>query len=152
MSEGSIHGRPIPQGAYLTAKRHKDLIFTSGMTPRREGVLVEKGAVRIGVPLDTYEDAVILATSNALSAGRAVLEDGETIGSVLNMTVYIAAQDGFAEHARIADFASFFLMAELGPSGMGSRAAIGVATLPGHAPVEIQLVLTVAAGSRNTAV
>lgn len=27
--------QPIPQGKYLPAVRHADLIFTSGMTPRK---------------------------------------------------------------------------------------------------------------------
>lgn len=48
---------------------------------------------------------------------------------------------GFSSHAKLADFASEYLVEELGDAGIGARAAIGIASLPGDAPVEIQLVL-----------
>ncbi len=35
--------QPVPQGKYLTAVRHADLIFTSGMTPRKAGILIYSG-------------------------------------------------------------------------------------------------------------
>lgn len=131
---------PAPQGNYLAARRHRDLIFTSGMTPRQDGVLTLTGPVRKDEPLDTYRDAVVLATRNALAAARARLGEGEAISSILSLTVYIAAEPGFTAHSRIADFASAFLASELRSDGIGSRAAVGVATLPGDAPVEVQLV------------
>jgi len=44
----------------------------------------------------------------------------------------------------LADFAAEYLYEELGKYGIGSRAAIGVATLPGDASVEIQIVAAIA--------
>ena len=120
------------------------MIFTSGMTPRRNGVLIQTGPLHGGSALEDYRDAVELACGNALAAARAVLRDGETISGVLNMTVFIAAETGFTAHSRLADFASQYLRVELGEGGIGSRAAVGVATLPGNAPVEIQIVVAVA--------
>lgn len=143
MSGSIAHGRPVPQGAYVAARRHGELIFTSGMTPRRDGVLLFTGSVRSDAPLEEYRDAVILACSNALLAARGQLKEGERIATVLSLTVYIAAEAGFTAHSQLADFASCFLEAELGPEGIGSRAAVGVATLPGNAPVEVQLVAAV---------
>jgi enamine deaminase RidA (YjgF/YER057c/UK114 family) len=61
----------------------------------------------------------------------------------MSLSVYINAESGFVDHARLADFASGFLRAQLGPAGIGTRAAIGMATLPGNAPVEIQLIAAV---------
>ena len=45
--------QPVPQGNYLAAKRHGNLIFTSGMTPRENGTLLFSGPVRADEPLDT---------------------------------------------------------------------------------------------------
>lgn len=133
--------QPVPQGDYVAATRHGDLIHTAGMTPRRAGQLLFTGPVRADAPLEDYRDAVVLACQNALTAARAMLEPGETIARVLSMTVYIATGPGFTAHSRLADFASALLREELGESGRSARAAIGVATLPGNAPVEIQLVV-----------
>jgi enamine deaminase RidA (YjgF/YER057c/UK114 family) len=122
------------------------MVFTSGMTPRNAGVLTITGPVRADTPLETYRDAVVLACSNALTAARGVLEKTERIEAILSVTVYVAAQPDFTAHSRLADFASQFLRSELGAEGIGSRAAVGVATLPGNAPVEIQLIAAIGAG------
>lgn len=135
--------RPVPQGDYIPARRHGDLIFTSGMTPRLDGVLQFTGPVRKDAPVEDYRQAVLLACGNALAAARGVLAEGESISAILSLTVYIAAEPGFEAHAKLADHASAFLRAEFGAQGIGARAAVGVATLPGNAPVEIQLVAAV---------
>ena len=134
------HPQPVPQGDYVPARRHGSMIFTSGMTPRRDGVLIFTGPVRSDQPLYDHRAAVELACANALAAARGVLGAGERIAGLLSLTVYIAAGQGFEAHAKLADFASAWLRDALGPEGIGTRAAIGVATLPGNAPVEIQLV------------
>ncbi|AHF76602.1 Endoribonuclease L-PSP [Sodalis praecaptivus] len=132
-----------PQGNYVAAKRHADVIYTAGMTPRRAGVLLLQGPVRADSPLEDYREAVTLACANALHAARARLTRGEDIDGVLSLTVFIWAAKAFSAHSRLADFASNYLAAELGTAGIGARAAVGVASLPGNAPVEIQLIATV---------
>ena len=131
---------PIPQGKYVPATRFGDLIFTAGMTPRRNGVMILSGRVKIDEPLETYKEAVRQATDNALTAARNQLAEGERIVRVLSMTVYVNAEDGFTSQAKIADFASDYLSEELGDVSPMARVSVGVATLPGNAPVEIQLI------------
>ncbi|HEY0208874.1 RidA family protein [Acerihabitans sp.] len=138
----SITG-PVPQGQYQPAKRQGDWVFTSGMTPRRGGILTMQGPVSAGRPLSDYQSAVVLACTNAVEAIQGLLAGGETIGGVLSMTVFIAGDSDFQAHSRLADFASEYLFATLGQAGIGARAAVGVATLPGNAPVEIQLIAAV---------
>ncbi|MDM8100144.1 hypothetical protein [Oceanobacillus oncorhynchi] len=50
------------------------------------------------------------------------------------------AEETFQSHSSLANAASEYLSEQLGEAGIGSRAAIGVSSLPGNAPVEIQLV------------
>lgn len=136
---------PVPQGKYIPASRHKDLVYTSGMTPRNNGALLFSGKVKVSEPIETYKEAVRLATSNALTAARSVISDQECILKIVTLTVFIAAEENFKTHARVADFAADYLYEEMGKYGIGSRAAIGVASLPDDAPVEIQLVAAIAA-------
>ena len=135
---------PVPQGNYVSAKRIGDLIYTSGMTPRDKGKLMFEGAVLRSVPVEAYQAAVELATKNALTAARLLVASSERIKGILNLTVYILAEPEFTAHARLADFASAYLQREIGEEGIGCRAAVGVASLPGNAPIEIQLVAIVA--------
>ena len=135
---------PVPQGNYVAAKRHGDLVHTSGMTPRDNGVLMFTGRINPSAPLESYQAAVELATKNALTAARHLLAPHERVAGVLSLTVYIAAEPEFTAHARLADFASAYLQGEIGDDGVGCRASVGVASLPGNAPVEIQLVAIIA--------
>ena len=74
---------PIPQGKYKPAVRYGNLIFTAGMTPRKDGVLLMSGKISPDRPLDEYRDAVIQAASNALTAAQNTLGEGEKIVQIL---------------------------------------------------------------------
>lgn len=134
---------PIPQGQYLPAIRHDNLVYTSGITPRKDGKLMYSGKIQVDSPIEVYRDAVQLATKNALLAAQACVQENEKISTVLQLSVYLNTEEGFSQHAKVADYASFLLMDELGASAIGSRAAIGVVSLPSDALVEIVLVCAV---------
>lgn len=135
--------QPIPQGRYVPAVRHQDLIYTSGMTPRIDGRLQYAGKVNAADPLEKHQAAVVLASKNALLAIENLLLDDERIAMVLQLSVYINAEQGFTDHASLANFASDEIADRLHKSCIGSRAAIGVATLPDNATVEITMVAAV---------
>ncbi|WP_208999760.1 RidA family protein [Stappia sediminis] len=137
---------PIPQGNYVPAQRVGNMVYTSGMTPRQDGELKVTGQIPANANIEEYRFAVELACGNALTAARGQMLEGEFIDQIVSMSVFIAAEAGFTTHAKLADFASNYLFAELGDRGIGARAAIGVATLPGNAPVEIQLTAAVKSG------
>ena len=132
--------QPIPQGKYLPAVRHADLIYTSGMTPRKAGILIYSGKIRASDPIESHRDAVRLATLNALVAAQACLKEGEKISVILQLNIYLNTEPEFTAHPKIADYASETLIEHLGPGSIGSRAAVGVASLPSDAPVEITLI------------
>jgi len=134
---------PIPQGNYVPASRYGNLIYTAGMTPRKNGVLIQKGKVTTGESVSNYKAAVRQAVANAIAAAKNTLEEKERIEQILSLTVYVNADEKFEAHSSFADFASEYLFEEIGNAGIGSRAAIGVASLPGNAPVEIQLIIAV---------
>ncbi|OQB25595.1 MAG: Endoribonuclease L-PSP [Firmicutes bacterium ADurb.Bin182] len=146
MNSADIKNIPVPQGKYVPASRSGNLVFSAGMTPRVNGVLILCGKVRADEPLIMYKDAVRQAAANALNAVLNSLSQKEHIEKVLLLNVYINAQDGFESHSKLADFASDYLFEKLGEAGIGSRAAVGVASLPGNAPVEIRLVAAISSG------
>lgn len=135
--------QPIPQGNYLPASRMNDIIYTSGMTPRENGVLMYSGKIKTSLPIKTYVPPVRLATHNALTAARALLQHDEKISAIIQLSVYLNAEEDFTQHSKVADIASTLLVEELGAAGIGSRIAFGVATLPSNAPVEVTLVAVV---------
>lgn len=136
--------QPIPQGRYMPAVRHADIIYTSGMTPREAGELKFTGPVNADDDLELHRAAVELAATNALVAAENCLQTDKHISLILQLNVFINAARAFTAHAALANFASNLIAHRLGYSCLGSRAAIGVASLPGDAPVEITLVAAVA--------
>lgn len=135
--------QPVPQGKYRPAVRNADVIYTSGMTPRQSGKLLYSGKISTRDPIEAHRDAVRLACSNALTAAKHLLQEGERISQILQLNVFLNTDPDFTAHPKVADYASELLMEQLGPESIGSRAAIGVATLPSDAPVEITLIAKV---------
>ena len=131
--------QPIPQGKYLSAVRHGDLIYTSGMTPRKAGILIYSGKIWVSDPVESHRDAIHLAALNALAAAQAWLKEGEKISVILQLNIFLNAEPEFTAHPKIADYASEFLIEHLGPGSIGSRTSVGVASLPSDAPVELSL-------------
>ena len=66
----SKEANPIPQGKYVPATRFGDVIFTAGMTPRNNGVLIKTGKIGLEDAIEDYNDAVRQAAKNALTAAE----------------------------------------------------------------------------------
>jgi enamine deaminase RidA (YjgF/YER057c/UK114 family) len=149
VSDGSASHLPgttavPPQGAYVAAVVHDGLAWTAGMTPRRAGMLVVAGVVGRDLDVAAARAAAGLAAGNALTAVAEAVGDLAAVVRCLKMTVFVAAVDDFTEHSAVADGASEVLRERLGDRGAVARSAIGVATLPSGAPVEVDLVVAVA--------
>ncbi|WP_232375305.1 RidA family protein [Mycolicibacterium baixiangningiae] len=133
---------PAPQGDYVPAVLHAGVVYTAGMTPRRDGRLVLTGAVGGQLSLEQGRSAAALAAANAIAAAWSVVPSGAGL-RCLQMTVYIVAATGFTDLSAVADGASAAIARTLAPSALPARAAIGVATLPSGAPVEVALIAAV---------
>ncbi|CAA0117389.1 Uncharacterised protein [Mycolicibacterium vanbaalenii] len=133
-------GPPAPQGDYVPAICHGGVIYTAGMTPRRDGVLTVTGVVGRTLTAAQARAAAGLAATNALAAARSVLPRDSTGLRCLQMTIYVACTAEFTEASMVADGASEAITAALGAGALPARSAIGVSALPSGAPVEVQLV------------
>lgn len=134
---------PIPQGKYIPATRFNNIIFTAGMTPRKNGILMFEGKIKACNNFDKYKEAVELATSNALTAAINCMNENEYLNKILHITVYINSDDHFYQHSEIGDLASEFLISKYGKSAIAARTTIGVQSLPSNAPIEVQLIVAV---------
>ncbi len=134
-----LPGRPQPQGRYVAATATDALVMTAGMTPRVDGVLQHVGRVGLEVSLDDARDAARIAVSNALAAAGDEIGSLDGIARALRLVVFVNAADGFTQHSLVADAASERLVEVLGNRGVVVRTAVGVASLPGGACLEVEL-------------
>ncbi len=134
---------PTPVAAYLPATRFDDLVFTSGQLPTVDGALVATG--RVGAEVSP-EEAYACARTAALNGLAAVADhtgDLDVITRVIKVVVYVASAPGFTGQPQVANGASQLLFDVLGEAGRHARSAVGVASLPLDAPVEVELVVEV---------
>ncbi|CAA0098699.1 Uncharacterised protein [Mycolicibacterium vanbaalenii] len=135
---------PAPKGAYFPSRRCGDQLWVSGATARREGVPALRGVVGADVDVEQAAEQAGSAALNLLGAiDAAVGLDGVTM--VVALRGYVRAVPDFDAHPAVIDGASRVLLAGFGDDvGAHARTAIGVASLPGGACVELDLVVGVA--------
>lgn len=133
----------VPLGTYLPARRVGDLVYTSGQLPLVDGELTATGVVgqRAGdVGPERAAECAHTAVLNALAAVASVTDGIDSVLGVVKMTVFVASAPGFTGQPAIANAASAVLGEVFGEHGRHARSAVGVASLPLGAPVEIELI------------
>ena len=139
---------PSPKGAYFPSRRCGDQLWVSGATARRAGAPALRGVVGADVDTEQAREQAGLAALNLLGAIDAAV-GLEAVTAVVQLRGYVRAVPDFDTHPGVIDGASRVLLEGFGEEvGAHARTAIGVASLPGGACVELDLVVSVAAGER----
>jgi enamine deaminase RidA (YjgF/YER057c/UK114 family) len=131
-----------PVAVYVPAVRAGDLVFTSGQLPMVEGALPAVG--KVGA-LVTPEQAKELARTCALNALAAIeaLVGLDSVVRIVKLTGFVASTPDFTGQPAVVNGASELLGDVFGDAGQHARSAVGVASLPLDAPVEVELVVEV---------
>lgn len=135
---------PPPAATYLPVREAGGFLYVAGQTPHILGELSHRGLVgRLqsdSVPPEKARELARGAVLNSLAALRHYLGDLRAIGSIVALTGFVAASPEFRLHPWVIDGASEALVELLGEGGAHARAAVGVASLPDGAPVELSLI------------
>jgi enamine deaminase RidA (YjgF/YER057c/UK114 family) len=129
-------------GSYVPARVFGDLVFTAGHLAKRDGEVVRG---RVGADLDVAAAQALAAAvaldlvASAAAAAGAV----ERLEGVVKLTGFLAAADGFTEHAAVLNGASDLLVDLFGEAGRHARSTVGVASLPLGAALEIEAIFRV---------
>lgn len=128
---------PPPVANYVPYTKHRDIITISGQLPRSPSGLIT-GCLGDGLPVDQGVEAARLCAISVLAVlGDAVSGDFGRVICCLQITGFVRSASGFAEHSTVINGASDLLVSVLGDAGKHARAAIGVASLPFEAAVEV---------------
>lgn len=133
-------------GSYAPFVRDGRLLYISGQLPMREGKLTATGLVPSVVSLETAQAAARQCAINIIAAASAACDgDLSKIAACLKLTGFVAADPGFTDHPKVINGASDLIKAVFGAPGQHARAAVGVASLPLGAPVEIDAIFALKA-------
>lgn len=132
---------PKPAGAYSPVVAANGFAWVSGQIATDGGKVLHPGLVDRDVPADIARDLARTATLQALSALQASLGSIDRVRRFLRVAVYVASSPGFDRPHDIANGATDLLIELYGEDGRASRIAVGVASLPLNAPVEVEFLV-----------
>ena len=138
---------PPPVAIYVPAARTGDLVFASGQTPTVDGVLQVQGKLGGEVSIEQGQQAARLAALNCVAEVRGLLGSLDRVARIVRLTGFVASATGFAQQPAVVNGASQLIEEVFGEAGRHARSAIGVAELPGGAPVEIELIVEAREGA-----
>lgn len=139
----SIPPPPPPKGNYFPVRRHRGQLWVSGATARTPAGPAVVGVVGDDVTVAQAQDQSRMAALNLLAAIDAAV-GLDAVTAVLHVRGYVRGAPTLTDHPAVIDGASGLLLAAFGDEvGAHARTAIGVASLPGGACVELDLVAAV---------
>jgi enamine deaminase RidA (YjgF/YER057c/UK114 family) len=151
----SIHSRlaarniTLPEAAapaanYLPYVISGSQLFISGQLPMENGALAVTGLLGRDVDVATAQRAAELCAINILAQAKAALGgDLGRIVRIIKLNGFVASDPNFTEQHLVINGASNLLADILGEAGKHARAAVGMASLPLNAAVEIDAVMEI---------
>jgi enamine deaminase RidA (YjgF/YER057c/UK114 family) len=136
----SLPPPPVPVAAYIPVALSGSLAFVAGQVPMVDGQVVHPGTLGATVSVEQGQEGAGLAALQALAALRDHLGGSlDRLTRILQVSVFVAATPDFLEHSKVANGASEMLIDLLGDEGRHARFAVGVASLPLGASVEVAM-------------
>lgn len=135
---------PKPIGNYVAGVTVGNLLFMSGIGPRRQ----EGGSItgRLGQDLSVEQgyDAARWVALNMLANIRSVLGSLDRIERVVKVLGMVNCTPDFSEQPKVINGFSDLFVELLGEArGRGARSAVGMAALPNQIAVEVEMVLQI---------
>ena len=130
-----------PVGSYVATKISNKILFISGQISIDENGNLIKG--KVGKDLDTkagYEAAKRCALSIVAHVKNACDGDLSKVKSCIKLTGFVNSTDIFTEQPKVINGASDLIASIFGNSGMHTRAAVSVNSLPLGVSVEVDAI------------
>ncbi len=131
-----------PVANYLPCRIAGNSLYISGQLPMAEGRLAFEGKVGGQIDLETAQQAARLCAINILKQVRNALDGFDRLENCLKLGGFVNCGPDFQDHASVINGASDLMVDVMGDAGRHARAAVGVASLPLGAPVEIDAVFS----------
>lgn len=134
---------PKPGGVYKPCVQVGNLLYVSGHGPiNTDGTLIRG---RVGVDLDEQQAfaAARQVGLTILASVRAYLGSLDRVVRTVKSLGMVNAVPDFTRHPQVINGYSELLRDLYGENGVGARSAVGMGSLPGNIPVEIEVIFEV---------
>jgi enamine deaminase RidA (YjgF/YER057c/UK114 family) len=130
-------------GSYAPFLHLNGQLFISGQLPLVDGKVAIAGKVGAELDLAKGHEAARLCALNILAQAKAALRDLDRIVQLMRLNGFVNAAPGFADHPKVLNGASDLMVEILGNKGVHTRIAVGCASLPLNAAVEVDAIFAV---------
>ena len=137
----SLPEPPSPLANYVPALVSGNLVFLSGHIPRHADGSFVTGKLGEEYSAEQGYELARQVTLTLISSLRTVSWDLDNIKRIIRVTCMVNAIPTFTQHSAVANGASDLLVNLWGESGMHTRIAVGMSSLPGGVPVEIEMIV-----------
>ena len=130
-------------GSYAPFLHMNGQLFISGQLPLIDGKVAIAGKVGAELDLAKGREAARLCALNILAQAKAALRDLDRIVQLVRLNGFINSAPGFADHPKVLNGASDLMVEILGNKGIHTRIAVGCASLPLDAAVEVDAIFAI---------
>ena len=128
-----------PAGSYVPFVRVGSLLLVARQLPMWNGTLKHDGRVGAEITLEDGIAAARLCGLNLLAQVRAACQgDLDRVRRVVRLAGFVQAGPGFTEHPKVLNGASDLMVEVFGQAGRHARIAVGAASLPLGAAIEVE--------------
>ena len=135
---------PTPGGNYVRTVRTGNLVFNAGVTPRRSDGSAITGKLGSDLTVEQGYEAARLCALNLLSNLKQEIGDLDKVKQIVKLLGMVNSDPDFTQPPQVINGCSDLLVELFGDKGKHARSAVGLATLPGGAAVEIEMIVEVA--------
>lgn len=139
--EITLPDAPKSSGNYLLLNQVDDLLYISGITCKYNGEISHKGKVGKDLSVEEGYEASKITTLNHLRLIKDYLGGFEKINKIVKVVGYVNCEEGFTNIPSVINGTSDLLIELFGEKGKHARCAVGVASLPGNAAVETDMIV-----------
>ena len=133
-----------PVANYVPFTIAGNLVFISGQLPMQDGALTATGKLGVSVSLEDGQAAARQCLLNILAHLSAAVDgDLDRVAKLIRLGGFVACGPDFIQHPAVINGASDLAVSVFGEAGRHARAAVGVASLPLDAPVEIDAIFEI---------
>jgi enamine deaminase RidA (YjgF/YER057c/UK114 family) len=134
---------PKPAGNYVPFRLAGNLLFLSGVGPRRVDGTSVTGKVGADVTLEQAQEAAKLCGLNLLTNMISAVGTLDRIDTVLKVLGMVNAVPDFTRHPQVIDGCTDLFVAVFGDNGRPARSAVGMGSLPFNISVEVEAIVLV---------
>jgi enamine deaminase RidA (YjgF/YER057c/UK114 family) len=133
-----------PIGNYVHAKRVGNLLYLSGKGPPDSGGLAARGRLGAGMSVDEgYRHAREVGLALIAAMREALGGDLDRVEDIVKVFGMVNAAPDFEDHPKVVNGCSDLFVEVFGEHGRHARSAVGMSSLPGGIPVEIEVIVVV---------